>query len=117
MPNGFSGGPSLDYSGSDYLSGQASWYPGAQNDNSNANGSANVQPGDVLEVVGFGIGQVLEIIQGVATVQLQGSNEVVQVPVPVSVPTAPPAAPPFNWTPVFVGGGVLLVLGLLLGRR
>ena len=118
MPNGFSGGPSLDYSGSDYLSDQAGWWPGSSSDTSSESGSAGIQLGDVLEVVGFGVGQVVEIIGGIARIQNEG-GEVVEVVVPPSPPAPPPVvvSPPMNWTPVLIGGGLLLALVLALGRR
>ena len=70
----------------------------------------------MLEVVGWGAGLVVEIIGGIARIQNEG-GEVVEVVVTPPTPTPPPVTPPMDWTPVLVGGGLLLALVLVLGRR
>ena len=116
MPNGSLFGSSYDYGSSPSQGWTAAdvpaWGAGYQVGNGQGPGAV----GDVLEVVGWGAGLVVEIIGGIARIQNEG-GEVVEVAVPPPAPPPPPVVPPMDWTPVLVGGGLLLALVLVLGRR
>ena len=120
MPNGFSGGPLIDYSGSDYLSDQAGWWPGSgsSSDNSSDNGSAGVQVGDAVQVAGGIVGIVMQIVGGVVRIAREdGTQE--DHPVANVNPIHPPAITTTekDYTPIILGSvGVLLVLVLALKK-
>lgn len=67
---------------------------------------SNVQPGDVIEVIGWGAGLVTQIIGQFAQAKHQQTNEEIAVVIP-----PPPPAPVTDYTPYIVGSvGVLLLL-------
>jgi hypothetical protein len=113
MPTGSLFGSSYDYGSSPSQGWTAAdvpaWGAGYQIGLGQVPGPVAV--GDVLEVVGWGAGLVVDIIGGIARIQNEG-GEVIEV-----VVTPPPTPPPTDWTPVLVGGGLLLALVLVLGRR
>ena len=116
MPNGSLFGSSYDYGSSPSQGWGAGDVPAWGAGYQIGNGQGPVAVGDVLEVVGWGAGLVVEIIGGIARIQNEG-GEVVEVVVSPPAATPPPVTPPMDWTPVLVGGGLLLALVLVLGRR
>jgi len=116
MPNGSLFGSSYDYGSSPPPGWGAGDVPAWGAGYQVGNGQSPVAVGDVLEVVGWGAGVVIDIINNVARIRNEG-GEVVEVVVSPPAATPPPAAPPMDWTPVLVGGGLILALVLVLGRR
>lgn len=73
--------------------------------------------GDAVALGAGIVGIVLSIIQGVATIQKENGEIVEQPAAQVIVIPAPPVATAMDWTPIAVGGGVLLLLFLFIGMR
>ena len=63
-----------------------------------------MQPGDVIEVIGWGAGLVVQIIGQFAQAKHQQTGEEIAVVIP------PPPSAATDYTPYLIGGGVLLLL-------
>ena len=106
------------YAGAD-LSAWQSWQIGdptpAGVPATSSEGGQTPSVGDVVAIGGGVVGLILQIAQGIATVEAE-TGEVVEVPAQ-SLPVLPPPVPPepMDWTPILLGGGLLLVV--MMGMR
>jgi hypothetical protein len=99
--------PTGDLFGSSYSYG---------NSGGNASGSGAPAVGDVVEVAGGITGIIMSIIGGIAQIQREDGQVEEQAAAQVIVLPAPPAAP-MDWTPIAIGGGIILALLLFVGMR
>ena len=100
--------PTGDLFGSSYSYGD--------NDGSSSSGAGGPVVGDVVEVAGI-TGIIMQIVQGVATIQREDGQVEEQAAAQIIVIPPPPTAPAMDWTPIAIGGGIILALLLFVGMR
>jgi hypothetical protein len=100
----------IDYEGSDYFDNLPNWGTDWSIGGSAPSSQSSVQPGDVIEVIGWGAGLVTQIIGSFASAKHQQTNEEIAVVIP------PPPPATTDYTP-YILGSVALLLVVMFGMR